>query len=104
VVHLLQQVNRDTLKFAMKCSAISKWATVNGAMSTRSRSAKMLPSSESRTWSLRGRKDGWWRIHQRVMLPLRWNVEDQLKVRYENGVLFNQTSFEEVRARANETK
>jgi nicotinamide phosphoribosyltransferase len=75
---LLQQVNRDTLRFAMKCSAIR----VNGEW----RDVYKDPVTDNGKKSKRGR----------------FLYNQGLKLRYHNGILFNETTFDEVRSRANE--
>jgi nicotinamide phosphoribosyltransferase len=74
---LLQQVNRDTLAFAMKCSAIK----VNGVW----RDVFKDPVTDSGKRSKRGR----------------FEENTELKLRFQNGALFNQTVFEAIRVRSN---
>lgn len=92
---LLQQVNRDTLEFAMKCSAISskgKWADVYKD-----------PITSSAKKSKRGRlmlnKDADGRFVTNT-LEFGENIVDYLIPRYRNGTLLNETTFDQVRARA----
>ena len=95
---LLQQIDRDTLKFAMKASAIrvnGVWRDVfkspitdSGKVSKSGRMALMKVGDTYETAT----------IHAEGDIP---DVEgDQLQTVYENGELFNQTTFEEVRERA----
>jgi nicotinamide phosphoribosyltransferase len=92
---MLQGVNRDTLNFAMKASD----AKVEGVW----RDVYKDPVTQSMKKSKRGRlalieKDG-------VLTTIRQTELDKpsdnlLQVVFENGHLFNTTSFEEVRERA----
>lgn len=92
---LLQQINRDTLKFAMKCSAIR----VNGEW----RDVYKDPITDSGKRS----KKGLLGLVQMVGGYYATVPQDQaggknfLKLRFRNGELFNQTTFSEVRERAN---
>ena len=90
---LLQQINRDTLEFAMKCSA----ANINGEWVD----VYKDPVTSSAKKSKKGR----------LMLNIdengnyvtnRWveGVVDELKTRYLNGETPNQTTFPEVRERS----
>ena len=92
---LLQQVNRDTLKFAMKCSAAlinGKWVDVykdpvtdTGKRSKRGRLQLIRePGGEFQTVSY---------SESQV-------AQDLLQVVYRNGELVNQTTFQAVRDRA----
>jgi nicotinamide phosphoribosyltransferase len=92
---LLQQVNRDTLKFAMKCSA----AYINGAW----RDVYKDPVTDSGKRSKRGRlqlirEPGG--EFQTVSYSESQVVRDQLEIVYRNGELVNQTTFQAVRDRA----
>lgn len=90
---LLQQVNRDTLKFAMKASAIQ----VNGAW----RDVYKDPVTDSGKRSKRGRlqlvQDAAGKLQ--TVAYNEANV-DVLQTVFKDGELFNQTTFEQVRARA----
>jgi len=90
---LLQQLDRDTLKFAMKCSA----ARVGGVW----RDVYKDPVTDHGKASKRGRlallsdAEGW------RTAPLDGNeAADRLHTVYRDGALLNQTSFAEIRARA----
>ena len=95
---LLQQVNRDTLEFAMKCSAIyinGKWVEVYKE-----------PITSSMKKSKKGRQmlnmvDG-----KFVTRPLDWHsgseYVDYLQRRYLDGKLYNETTFDRVRAKSRE--
>jgi nicotinamide phosphoribosyltransferase len=91
---LLQQVNRDTLKFAMKCSAIDidgEWFDVYkesvGKVSKKGRLSLYNYNGSLTTQKIESAKD--------VL-----NMDDVLQVVYENGILYNLTTFAEVRKRA----
>jgi nicotinamide phosphoribosyltransferase len=94
---LLQQVNRDTLKFAMKCSA----AQVNGEW----RDVYKQPITDSGKNSKKGilgiykTNDG-----NDIYCTRRKNEmsgrEDLLKIRFFYGDLVNETTFDEIRERA----
>lgn len=95
---LLQQVNRDTLQFAMKCSAAfinGKWIEVykDPVTSSMKRSKKgrlMLITDESGQFITK-------------VLEYGHNIVDFLHRRYFDGKLYNQTTFDQVRAKAKET-
>ena len=91
---LLQQVNRDTMQFAMKCSAIM----VNGKW----RDVYKDPVTDSTKRSKRGRfsviRDPGDNL---VAMPFAENAQfDALKVRFLNGDMINRVSFEEVKSLA----
>ena len=93
---LLQQINRDTLKFAMKCSAIC----VNGVW----RDVYKDPITDKGKRSKRGRLALIeWADGDFTTVPQdEAGDKDQLQVRFRNGKLFNQTTFAEVRERVNQ--
>jgi nicotinamide phosphoribosyltransferase len=90
---LLQQLDRDTLKFAMKCSA----ARVDGVW----RDVWKDPVTDPGKASKRGRlallgEAGAWRT-----VPAAGNEpSDRLRLVYRDGILLNRSSFAEIRARA----
>ena len=91
---LLQQINRDTLKFAMKASA----AKVNGVW----RDVYKDPVTDKGKRSKKGllglvTVDG----EYNTVSQAEAGDNDLLKLRFRNGELFNQTTFAEVRERAN---
>jgi nicotinamide phosphoribosyltransferase len=93
---LLQQINRDTLEFAMKCSAAminGKWVDVYKDPVTSS----MKKSKKGRL--MLNKVDG-----QYVTRTLEYgeHVVDLLTRRFMDGVLYNQTTFEKVKAKAAE--
>jgi nicotinamide phosphoribosyltransferase len=92
---LLQQINRDTLKFAMKCSA----AYINGVWVD----VYKDPITDSGKRSKRGRlqlvrEPGG--DYQTVTWSDSQTDRDLLQVVYRDGALLNQTRFDQVRARA----
>jgi nicotinamide phosphoribosyltransferase len=90
---LLQQLDRDTLKFAMKCSA----ARIGGVW----RDVWKDPATDPGKASKRGRlalvrEAGTWQT-----VPLEGNdARDQLRLVYRDGTLVNETNFAEIRRRA----
>jgi len=95
---LLQIINRDTLEFAMKCSAAminGKWVEVykdpvTSSMKKSKRGQLMLVTDESGKFVTK-------------VLEYGKDIVDHLTRRYMDGKLYNQTTFNEVRARARET-
>ena len=92
---LLQQVNRDTLKFAMKCSA----AYINGEW----RDVYKDPVTDTGKRSKRGRLQ-LIREQGGEFQTVYWSDSqvdrDLLQVVFRDGELLNQTTFDQVRARA----
>ena len=93
---LLQQINRDTLEFAMKCSAAminGKWVDVYKE-----------PVTSSMKKSKRGRLMLVEEDNEFFTKPLEVSVDamekDLLKLRYRDGRVYNETTFDEIRARA----
>lgn len=101
---LLQHLNRDTLRFAMKCSA----TRVNGEWRDASKSPIGDPSKKSMAGiiSLYKIRDGHGVATKLVTLRKELSetavptVEEVLIPVYENGKLLNQSTFDEVRQRA----
>lgn len=93
---LLQQVNRDTLQFAMKCSAAmiaGKWVEVYKDPVTSS----MKKSKKGRLMLVTGPNGEF------VTKNLEFSAEtDLLKTRFMDGKLYNEVKFDQVRARAKE--
>ena len=89
---LLQQVNRDTLRFAMKCS----WAEIDGLGTD----VYKDPVGDAGKKSKRGRLDLVFNGREYATLPEGNGGPSALQTVYEDGRLFNQTTFAEVRARA----
>lgn len=95
---LLQAVDRDTMKFAMKCSAIG--IRIDGKLVWRD--VFKDPVTDPGKKSKKGRlmlvkEDGEYKT-----IPLDWNRadEDLLKVRYKDGLVFNETTFDQVQEKA----
>jgi nicotinamide phosphoribosyltransferase len=91
---LLQHVDRDTLKFAMKCSAIC----INGVWQNVQKDPKTDPGKKSKAGRLAlVREDGEYRT-----VPLEGNEDrDELVEVFRNGRLLVDYTFDEVRAQAN---
>lgn len=93
---LLQQVNRDTLQFAMKCSAAmiaGKWVEVYKDPVTSS----MKKSKKGRLMLVTGPNGEF------VTKNLEFSAEtDLLKTRFMDGKLYNEVKFDQVRALAKE--
>lgn len=93
---LLQQVNRDTLQFAMKCSAAmiaGKWVEVYKDPVTSS----MKKSKKGRLMLVTGPNGEF------VTKNLEFSTEtDLLKTRFMDGKLYNEVKFDQVRARSRE--
>ncbi|MBR8315102.1 nicotinate phosphoribosyltransferase [Burkholderia dolosa] len=100
---LLQQLNRDTQRFAMKCSAIRRggvWHDVCKDPAT----DRGKRSNKGRLTLLRNRRTGEYRT---AMLPLAWDDrtlehewDDALDTVFDTGRLLVDASFADVRARA----
>lgn len=95
---LLQQINRDTLQFAMKCSAAyiaGKWVEVYKdpitSSAKKSKKGRLMLTIDRTTGDYVTRP-----------LEFREELEDQLKLRWLDGRAYNETTFDEVRARANQ--
>ena len=100
---LLQQINRDTQRFAMKCSAIrlgGEWHDVRKDPVTDAGKRSM----KGRLTLLVNRRTGEYRT---VTLPVVWDAQtvegewdDALVTVFDTGKLLNEVSFAEVRQRA----
>ena len=95
---LLQQNNRDTLEFAMKCSAAmiaGRWVDVYKdpitSSSKKSKKGRMMLTIDKETGKYVTRP-----------LEFRAELEDCLKLRWVNGKAYNETTFEQVRAKSRE--
>ena len=87
---LLQQVNRDTLKFAMKCSAVrvaGEW-----------RDVFKDPATDHGKKSKKGRVDLFTKPNGTYFTATESDFDSELKVAFENGELKNEITFDEVRA------
>lgn len=93
---MLQAIDRDTLKFAMKCSSIC----INGEWSDVFKDPITDPGKSSKRGLLTlVKEDG---EYKTVRLDDSWK-EDRINVMnmtYSNGKLYNEQSFDEIRARA----
>jgi nicotinamide phosphoribosyltransferase len=99
---LLQQVDRDTQRFAMKCSSI----VVNGE----NRDVQKDPITDSGKKSKAGRVKLWTNSGREfasgVTAPTGWTDKgiggwtEALQIVYQNGALFNEITFDQVRANA----
>ena len=92
---LLQQVNRDTLEFAMKCSA----ACINGVWTEVYKDPITSSMKKSKKGQLMLNIDDDGKYVTNV-LKFGEYIVDHLTTRYRNGYLLNQTTFDQVRARA----
>jgi nicotinamide phosphoribosyltransferase len=100
---LLQGIDRDTQKWAMKCSS----ACINGEWVD----VYKDPITDSGKKSLKGRVKLWTNsggeFATSVQAPTGWSDKgiggwvDAMKTVYQNGALFNEIAFEEVRANSN---
>lgn len=99
---LLQKVDRDTQKFAFKCS----YAEVNGKPVDVQKHPVEVDSHGKLTQSFKTSKAGQLKLirtgqgFKTVRKEILPEYDDQLVTVFENGELFNQVSFEEVRERA----
>lgn len=99
---LLQQVNRDTMKFAMKANAMQ----INGAWVDVFKDPITDPGKSSKKGILSLVRSGGvgvsgWRTIRRS--ELRDGEVDQLKVVYKNGELREDYTFDQIRVRSNQT-
>ena len=90
---LLQKLDRDTQQWAMKCSA----AEINGAWVP----VQKDPITDSGKRSKAGRVTLFRDRNGQYRSGVEDWEQDALQTVYENGVLYNETTFEEVRARSN---
>lgn len=92
---LLQQIDRDTCKFAMKCSA----AEVNGEWIDVFKDPITDQGKKSKAGRLALVKENG--KYETVRIEDLNGRKDELEVRFLNGVLVNETTFAQVRERAN---
>ena len=95
---LLQQINRDTLEFAMKCSAAyinGKWVEVYKDPIT----SVMKKSKKGRL--MLNLVDGKY-VTRQLEYKVGSEYKDHLVSRYIDGKLYNETTFDQVRAKARE--
>jgi len=99
---LLQRVDRDTQKFAFKCS----YAEVNGEAVDVQKHPIEIDSHGKLVESFKRSKAGQLKlirtdgVYQTVRKELEPELEDQLVTVFENGQLVNEVTFEEARERA----
>jgi len=108
---LLQQCDRDTLKFAMKCSAVGvRQAWINDYKETLEwRDVFKDPATDPGKASKKGRVTLWGsggEFETAVTAPTRWTDkgiewEDALETYFEDGEIKFIQTFEEVRANSN---
>lgn len=91
---LLQQVNRDTQKFAMKCSN----ATING----KDVDVFKDPVTDSGKRSKKGRLDLVYRMNKFETIQGEGNFGSVLKTVYENGTILVEHTMDQIRKRVNE--
>lgn len=91
---LLQQINRDTQKFAFKCSA----AQIDGKLIE----VYKDPVTDSGKRSKKGLLDLVYRGGKFQTIPGMDNFSTCLKVVYENGEILKETTFDEIRKRVSE--
>jgi nicotinamide phosphoribosyltransferase len=92
---LLQQINRDTLRFALKCSAID----INGQWHDVYKQPVTDPGKDSRAGRFVLVKEGQEFITLKVD-GASARVDDQLETVLENGVLRRDQTLEEIRVTA----
>lgn len=101
---LLQQLDRDTCQFAMKCSYIEQ-GLGNGRFVFKHPKHDSSKNSKLGRLALVKRTDGSYVTLEKMNTDKFASADrlvDELKVRFENGFLLNQTTFTDVRKRANE--
>lgn len=100
---LLQKVDRDTQKFALKCS----YATVNGKDVNVEKSPTEMDKNGNITESFKKSKGGKLKLvkingtYSTVKQNDRPELADELVTVFENGAIIREWTFEEVRARTN---
>lgn len=90
---LLQQVNRDTLKFALKCSAID----INGKWHDVHKRPVTDPGKDSRPGRFAVLKQGREFVTEKIDEHGTTPSGDQLETVLENGVLRREQSLEQIR-------
>jgi nicotinamide phosphoribosyltransferase len=91
---LLQQVNRDTLRFALKCSAID----INGQWHDVYKQPVTDPGKDSRAGRFVLLKEGNEFITEKIDGAAPPRGDDQLETVLENGVLRRDQTLDEIRA------
>jgi len=103
---LLQKVDRDTQKFALKCSS----AVINGNEVTVEKSPTEMDAKGNITSSFKRSKGGRLKlvkingIFKTVNQEEHMELADELHTVFENGKLVNTITFEQVKANANVSK
>ena len=90
---LLQQLNRDTLRFALKCSAID----VNGQWHDVYKQPVTDPGKDSRAGRFVVHRAGDEFVTERLGSEMRVSSDDQLEVVLENGELRREQKLDEIR-------
>ena len=90
---LLQQLNRDTLRFALKCSAID----INGQWHDVYKQPITDPGKDSRAGRFVVHKVGQEFVTEKIDPVHPSNTGDQLEVVMENGVLRREQTLDEIR-------
>jgi nicotinamide phosphoribosyltransferase len=93
---LLQQINRDTLRFALKCSAID----INGQWHDVYKQPVTDPRKDSRAGRFIVLKEGQEFVTLKVDGVAPTRIDDQLETVLENGVLLRDQTLEEIRVTA----
>jgi nicotinamide phosphoribosyltransferase len=93
---LLQQINRDTLRFALKCSAID----IDGQWHDVYKQPVTDPGKDSRAGRFVLLKEGQDFVTLKVDGAAPARVDDQLETVLENGVLRRDQTLEEIRVTA----
>ena len=91
---LLQQVNRDTLRFALKCSAID----INGEWHDVYKQPVTDPGKDSRAGRFVLLKEGQEFKTAKIDGATPAHSDDQLEIVMENGVLRRDQTLDEIRA------
>jgi nicotinamide phosphoribosyltransferase len=91
---LLQQINRDTLRFALKCSAID----INGQWHDVYKQPITDPRKDSRAGRFVVLKEGDEFTTIKVDGDASTRVDDQLEIVLENGELRREQTLDEIRA------
>jgi nicotinamide phosphoribosyltransferase len=90
---LLQQINRDTLKFALKCSAID----INGQWHDVYKQPVTDPGKDSRAGRFVLQKEGQEFVTAKMEVGKPIPAQDQLETVLENGVLKREQNLDEIR-------
>jgi nicotinamide phosphoribosyltransferase len=91
---LLQQLNRDTLRFALKCSAID----INGRWHDVYKQPVTDPGKDSRAGRFVVHRTGNEFVTEKLETEMQIAGDDQLELVLENGVLCREQTLDEIRA------